>query len=88
MVVVAAGVTIAVIKSSSPKSAGASETVTFAEAPGANPNYIFPYMASQYFSVDNINQFQQLMFRPLYWFGLGGSVEVQPSLSLATMPVF
>jgi peptide/nickel transport system substrate-binding protein len=88
VVVVAAGVTVGVINSSSPNSAGSSDTVTFAEAPGANPNYIFPYMGSQYFSVDNINQFQQLMFRPLYWFGLGGSVAVQPALSLAAMPVF
>jgi len=65
-----------------------NQTITFAEAPGANPNYIFPYMGSQYFSVDNTNQFQMLMFRPLYWFGLASSVAVQPKLSLADMPVF
>lgn len=64
-----------------------SGTITFAEGAGANPNYIFPYMGCQYFSVDNINQFQEMMFRPLYWFGLGGSPAVQPSLSTGNMPV-
>jgi peptide/nickel transport system substrate-binding protein len=38
--------------------------------------------------VDNINQFQDEMFRPLYWFGLGGSVTLVPSLSLAKLPVY
>ena len=66
----------------------AAQTLTFAEGAGASPNYIFPYMAGQYFSVDNINQFQELMFRPLYWFGVGGSVAIAPNLSLANMPVF
>lgn len=88
VVVVAAGIAVAVVHSSTTKTATTDSTITFAEGPGANPNYIFPYMGGQYFSVDNINQFQELMFRPLYWFGLGGSVAVQPSLSLARMPVF
>jgi len=68
----------------SPKASG---TLTFAEGPGANPNYIFPYMGCAYFSVDNINQFEELMYRPLYWFGLGGSVAVQYPLSIAKAPV-
>lgn len=58
-----------------------SGDITFAEAPGANPNYIFPYMSCTYFSVDNINQFEDLMYRPLYWFGLGASSAVQYALS-------
>lgn len=87
IVVVVGGITIGVLTSSK-KASTTGQTVSFAEAPGANPNYIFPYMGGQYFSVDNINQFQQLMFRPLYWFGLGGSVAVVPKLSLAQMPVF
>ena len=64
----------------------ASGTLTFAEGAGANPNWIFPYESCQYCSVDNINQFQDEMFRPLYWFGLGGSVTLVPSLSLADSP--
>jgi len=65
-----------------------SGTVAFAEAPGANPNFIFPYLGCAYSSVNNINQFQMLMYRPLYWFGLGGSAKFVPSLSLADRPVF
>jgi peptide/nickel transport system substrate-binding protein len=68
--------------------AGPSGTIAYAEAPGANPNFIFPYLGCAYSSVNNINQFQMLMFRPLYWFGLGGSAKFVPSLSLANRPVF
>jgi peptide/nickel transport system substrate-binding protein len=66
----------------------ASGTLTFAEGAGANPNWIFPFESCQYCSVDNINQFQDEMFRPLYWFGLGGSVTLVPSLSLAQLPKY
>ena len=62
-------------------------TLTFAEGPGANPNYIFPYMSCTYFSVSNINGFQDLMYRPLYWFGTGALATYNPSLSLANNPV-
>jgi peptide/nickel transport system substrate-binding protein len=65
-----------------------SGTITFAEGPGANPNYIFPYMGCSFFSVDNINQFQELMYRPLYWFGLKGSSAYVPSLSTGNAPKF
>ena len=65
-----------------------SGTITYAEAPGANPNFIFPFMGCAYASVNNINQFQMLMFRPLYWFGLGASAAFEPKLSPAEPPVF
>jgi len=64
-----------------------SGSVTFAEGPNAQPNYIFPYMGCAFFSVSNINQFEDLMYRPLYWFGLGGSTAVQYALSPAAAPV-
>jgi peptide/nickel transport system substrate-binding protein len=69
-------------------SAASKATITFAEAPGANPNYIFPYLSCAFSSVNNINQFQMLMYRPLYWFGRGGSPDFIPSLSPANRPVF
>ena len=71
-----------------PPSGKVSGTITFAEGATANPNWIFPYESCQYCSVDNINQFQDEMFRPMYWFGLGGSVSLVPSLSLAYNPVY
>ncbi|NNN01713.1 MAG: hypothetical protein HKL86_07785 [Acidimicrobiaceae bacterium] len=68
--------------------AASPSVIRVAEAPGANPNYIFPYMQCAYFSTSNINQFQRLMYRPLYWFGLGRSTALVPSLSIANSPVF
>jgi peptide/nickel transport system substrate-binding protein len=62
--------------------------ITYAEAPGESPNYIFPFASCQYYSSSNINQFQMLMYRPLYWFGLGNSPSLVPSLSLARGPRF
>jgi peptide/nickel transport system substrate-binding protein len=64
----------------------AKATIAFAEGPGAAPNYIFPYMGCKFFSVANINQFQFLMYRPLYWFGLGASTAVDYNLSMAQAP--
>ena len=67
---------------------GPRGVVTYAEAPGANPNYIFPFASCQYASSNNINQFQMLMYRPLYWFGLGSSTTFAPAVSLALAPKF
>jgi hypothetical protein len=63
-------------------------TATFAELPGAQPNYILPLAGLQYFSTSNLSQFQFLMFRPLYWFGTNGQVQLNSSLSLADAPVY
>jgi len=63
-------------------------TATWAEAPGARPDYIFPFMNLAYFTVANVKQFQYLMYRPLYWFGTGGQPILGPSLSLADTPVY
>jgi len=84
----AASLSLGLIAPSVSGASAPSGTITFAEGPGANPNYIFPYMGCKYFSVDNINQFQELMYRPLYWFGLGGSAAVVPSLSTGNMPTY
>jgi peptide/nickel transport system substrate-binding protein len=63
-------------------------TAYYAEGPQAAPNYIFPFMGPQFFSVTNIQQFQQLMYRPLYWFGTGDQPTLNLSLSLACQPVY
>ena len=68
--------------------AASSSVATWAEAPQTPPNYIFPFMGLQFFSVSNINQFQFLMYRPLYWFGNGTSPNLNPSLSLASNPTY
>lgn len=67
-------------------SSAASGVLTFAQAPGASPTDIFPYDDCLHASTNNVQLFQQLMFRPLYWFGKGSSPELQPALSLAQAP--
>jgi peptide/nickel transport system substrate-binding protein len=65
-------------------------TVRWAEPPGTPPTYIFPFMSPQNSSVDNISQFQYLMYRPLYMFGFpsNNKTTLNPTLSLASAPQY
>ena len=63
-------------------------TAVFAEQPSATPNYIFPYASSTYISDINVFDLQYLMYRPLYWFGVGAQPTLNTSLSLANPPTF
>ena len=82
------GMTAFSVTSATPSGASEPTTATWAEAPQTPPNYIFPFMSLAFFSVSNINQFQYLMYRPLYWFGEGTTPNLNPSLSLADQPVY
>jgi peptide/nickel transport system substrate-binding protein len=62
-------------------------TMTIAESPGSGPNYIFPMMGGAYFSVSNF-QLIYMLYRPLYWFGLGNTPNLDPALSVAYQPVY
>jgi len=57
-------------------------TAYFAEGSQATPNYIFPFAGLQFFSTVNSQQFQMLMYRPLYWFGTASQPTLNLSLSL------
>jgi peptide/nickel transport system substrate-binding protein len=70
------------------RSVDSGGTVTFAEPPGAPPNYIFPLTSGAYFDTNNLQEFSQNLYLPLYWFGDKGSPVVNPSLSVAKAPVF
>jgi peptide/nickel transport system substrate-binding protein len=61
---------------------------TFALPAGAVPNWIFPFIDSAHSSIDNRNQFEYLMFRPLYFFGQNGEPVPNNGLSLANPPAF
>lgn len=95
-VAIAAGALLAACGSSSSSTGSASSTTTpisggtayFAEQPGASPNYIFPITPSGEFSVNNLAQFQVLMYRPLYYFGIGNKAEINYQLSIGNQPVF
>ncbi len=63
-------------------------TAVWALPPSSTPNYIFPFESSAYISVINSDNFAQLMYRPLYWFGDGAQPLMNPSLSLASAPTW
>ena len=63
-------------------------TATYALQPSSVPNYIFPFTSGTYSSTVNIEEFQYLMYRPLYWFGNGADPTLNTSLSLADAPVY
>jgi peptide/nickel transport system substrate-binding protein len=63
-------------------------TAVFAEPPSTTPDYIFPFTSSTYSSDVNAFDFQYLMYRPLYWFGVGAQPVLNRSLSLANPPTF
>jgi peptide/nickel transport system substrate-binding protein len=89
--VLAAGMTLGtvLVSAGTPASAASSSgIVTFALPPAVTPSYIFPIMSGAYFSNVNFFQFQEQMFRPLYWFGEGGKPSFNESLSLALPPVW
>jgi peptide/nickel transport system substrate-binding protein len=61
-------------------------TAVWAEQPAQQPTYIFPYVNSQNISNTNLFDLQYLMYRPLYWFGVGNTPKVNPTLSVAKLP--
>jgi peptide/nickel transport system substrate-binding protein len=74
--------------SGAPTAAATGGTVRWAEGPGAPPTFIFPFVPASQGGVNNINEFQYLMYRPLYYFGSSGRPELDARRSLATPPTF
>jgi peptide/nickel transport system substrate-binding protein len=91
--VLASGIALAACSSSANPSGshGAVQnggTVTFALPADSTPNYIFPLFPPSGYLSYNIYNVQDLLWRPMYWFGQTGSVTLDPSLSLAKPPVY
>ncbi len=92
----AAAALVAGCASSTPSSSASSGTpvkggtATVALAAGITYNYIFPFYSITNASVYNDEQFQFLMYRPLYMFGnnTNTSVSVNYALSPADAPVY
>ena len=61
-------------------------TVTWAEAPGTAPTWILPLVSAAAFNVNDTTQFEQLMWRPLYWYSNGVAPTETPAMSLANPP--
>lgn len=62
--------------------------VTYAEPSGGGPNFIFPIEDEAHATVANAFQFEDLMWRPLYWPTTGASPTIDFSRSVASPPRF
>ncbi len=62
--------------------------VYFTEGPNAPPNYIFPMYTFDVCSTPNVNQFMDMMYRPLYWYGNDYRPTVDYGYSIGQPPVF
>ena len=63
-------------------------TITFALPPSSPPTDIFPLLSSAQYTNVNLNEFTNLLFRPLYWVGDGSQVVLNEGRSLADPPVW
>jgi peptide/nickel transport system substrate-binding protein len=64
------------------------KTASFAEAPEAPPNQIFPMYSAEYCDPNNIGQLSDLLYRPLYWYGNNYSPTVDYNYSVGKKPIF
>jgi peptide/nickel transport system substrate-binding protein len=62
--------------------------ITYAELPGATPNFIFPMYPPAANTNANTVTFQYLIHPPMYWFGQGTSPTFNATYSLANAPVY
>jgi peptide/nickel transport system substrate-binding protein len=63
-------------------------TITWAMAPEATPNWIFPVIPSAYYSAYNAFTFINEMWRPVYWTVNGVVPEVEQNMSIANEPKY
>jgi len=63
-------------------------TITWAETPDTGPTWILPVISSDADSFNDIDDFVDLMWRPLYWFGNGVEPTLDQSESMASPPVW
>ncbi len=71
-----------------PASTHRSGVITFAEQVGKVPDFILPIQGPRVFNTTNYQQFDYLMYRPLYWFSDTAKPTLNEKLSLAYPPVF
>ena len=77
------------ISAPSPRAAAPGGTATVALAAGVAPDYIFPFIPNADANAYNQQRFEELMFRPLYYFGGNNdSVAINYPLSTADAPVY
>lgn len=74
--------------SSAAVSTSSSDTVYWAQSESDSPNYIFPMTPADVCAGNNVQQFDAMLYRPLYWFGNGNKPTVDYDYSIAKAPVF
>src|SRR6185312_13228801 len=80
--------TASAAKTPAKTAAASSGTITFGELPDSGANYIFPFANLSFFSVPNTQYFQNLMYRPLYWFGTGAEPTLNLKYSVGKQPQY
>jgi peptide/nickel transport system substrate-binding protein len=59
---------------------------TWACQPGFPPAVIFPFTPAERYGIRSLQEFQMLMYRPLYWLGRDGGVKADFELSIGREP--
>lgn len=81
-----AGTSLSAVASKTPKRSG---TVTISDPPQLTPNYIFPLIDPGGGFTQNVLWFDNLLFPPLYTFGIDGKpTDISSALSLAYPPTY
>ncbi|MFI9274948.1 ABC transporter substrate-binding protein [Kitasatospora sp. NPDC052896] len=62
--------------------------VRVAESPSTFPDAIWPFDTPAQVSTVNTSQFQELMYRPLYFWGLDDKVTLDPDVSIGETPTW
>jgi peptide/nickel transport system substrate-binding protein len=65
----------------------ANDTVTVAEQPGLQPNWILPFPDVTHLSPTNL-PWQEMVYPPLYWYGMNGKTVINTDKSLAEPPQY
>jgi peptide/nickel transport system substrate-binding protein len=84
----AAGALLMAACGTSPSTKASGSTVTMALPPQFAANYIFPLQPPGKFTTANDQYLAYLMWRPLYWYGVGENAVINTQLSLADLPVW
>jgi peptide/nickel transport system substrate-binding protein len=69
-------------------SSGTGGTATFALPAGIIPTYISPFVSGPVSNNVDLFQFTPYMWRPLYWFGINGTPNINYQQSMADPPTY
>jgi peptide/nickel transport system substrate-binding protein len=62
--------------------------ISIASPTSTTPDFAYPFASGDELTAVNVEDLQQLAYRPLYFFGGSSTVRLNAALSLATLPVY